>query len=60
MSRNENLYQVETSKSSAQFANDFQAVCKKHAFVVNNSDSMSMKKPSGLMAERFLIILICI
>jgi hypothetical protein len=44
MNRNENLYQAETSKSSAQFANDFKAVCKKHAFVINNSDSMYMKE----------------
>ncbi len=43
MNRNENLYQVETSKSSTQFANDFSAVCKKYAFVINNADSMFMK-----------------
>ena len=44
MDRNENLYQAETAKSVAQFAGDFAATCKKYAFVVNNSDSMDMKK----------------
>jgi len=44
MNRNENLYQAVTTKDAAQFARDFEAVCKKYAFVVNNSDSMDMKK----------------
>ncbi|MFH2124692.1 MAG: DUF302 domain-containing protein [Pseudomonadota bacterium] len=44
MNRNENLYQTESAKSVAQFASDFEAVCGKYAFVVNNSDSMDMKK----------------
>lgn len=44
MNRNENLYQAETAKSSAQFASDFEAVCKKYGFVINNSDSMYMKE----------------
>ena len=44
MNRSENLYQAETTKGVAQFARDFTAICKKYAFVVNNSDSMDMKK----------------
>lgn len=43
MNRSENLYQAETSKSAAQFAADFKAVCAKYAFVVNNADTMDMK-----------------
>jgi uncharacterized protein (DUF302 family) len=44
MNRNENLYQTETTKSVAQFVSDFEAVCGKYAFVVNNNSSMDMKK----------------
>ena len=44
MDRSENLYQAETAKSAARFAADFEAVCRKYDFVVNNSDSMDMKK----------------
>ncbi len=44
MNRNENLYQAETTKGAAQFARDFEAVCKKSAFVVNNLDTMDMKQ----------------
>lgn len=47
MDRNENLYQAETTKSAARFAADFEEVCKKYAFVVNNSDTMDMKKTFG-------------
>lgn len=44
MNRSENLYQTETTKGAAQFARDFEGICKKYDFVVNNSDSMDMKK----------------
>lgn len=44
MNRSENLYQTETAKGAARFARDFEAICKKYGFVVNNSDSMDMKK----------------
>lgn len=44
MNRSENLYQTETTKGAAQFAGDFAAICKKYDFVINNSDSMDMKK----------------
>ena len=44
MNRNENLYQAESAKSAALFAADFEAVCRKYAFVVNNSDTLDMKK----------------
>lgn len=44
MNRNEELYQAETSKSAAQFAGDFEKVCGKYAFIVNNRDVMDMKK----------------
>jgi len=60
MNRNENLYQTETAKSAARFASDFEAICGKYAFVVNNSDSMDMKKLSVPMVESFLKILTCI
>lgn len=43
MNRSENLYLAETSKTAAQFAADFEAVCAKYAFVVNNHDTMDMK-----------------
>lgn len=44
MDRNENLYQAETAKSAARFAGDFEAVCGRYGFVVNNSEGMDMKK----------------
>ena len=44
MNRSENLYQTETTKGTAQFARDFEGICKKYDFVVNNSESMDMKK----------------
>ncbi len=44
MNRSENLYVAESSKSPKQFAADFSEVVKKYAFVVNNSDTMDMKK----------------
>ncbi len=57
MDRNKNLYQAETSKSSAQFTVDFATVCRKYDFVVNNSDSMDMKetftKHGGVVADDF-------
>ena len=47
MNRSENLYQGETTKNVAQFAHDFEAICKKYAFVVNNIDNMNMKQTFG-------------
>jgi uncharacterized protein (DUF302 family) len=44
MNRSENLYQAETIKGTARFVRDFEVICKKYGFVVNNSDSMDMKK----------------
>lgn len=40
----ENLYATESEKSVAQFVTDFSEVVKKNAFVVNNFDTMDMKK----------------
>lgn len=40
---NSQVYRTETSKSPAQFAQDFGSVCEKYDFVVNNSDTMDMK-----------------
>jgi len=44
MNRNEDLYCVESEKSVVQFVADFAEVVKKNAFVVNNFDTMDMKK----------------
>ncbi|MEN8257447.1 MAG: DUF302 domain-containing protein [Thermodesulfobacteriota bacterium] len=43
MDRND-LYSTETSKTAAEFAKDFEAVCQKYDFTVNNSDSMDMAR----------------
>ncbi len=44
MNRNEDLYVAESEKSVTQFVADFAEIVKKNAFVVNNSDTMDMKK----------------
>ncbi|MBC8207951.1 MAG: DUF302 domain-containing protein [Desulfobulbaceae bacterium] len=44
MNRNDDLYLADSSKSVAQFAADFEAVCKKYDFTVNNTDTMDMAK----------------
>lgn len=44
MNRNDDLYCVESEKSVAQFVADFSGIVKKNAFVVNNSETMDMKK----------------
>lgn len=44
MNRNDELYCVESDKSVTQFVADFGAVVKKYDFVINNSDTMDMKK----------------
>ncbi len=44
MKRSEELYLAESSKSVAQFAADFETVCKKYDFVLNNSGSMDMAR----------------
>lgn len=44
MNRSEDLYCVESEKSVEQFVADFAEVVKKNAFVINNIDTMNMKK----------------
>lgn len=44
MNREEDLFQAETTKSVARFVSDFEVVCGRYAFVVNNRDTMDMKK----------------
>ncbi|MBC8317160.1 MAG: DUF302 domain-containing protein [Desulfobulbaceae bacterium] len=44
MNRSQDLYATESSKSVEQFARDFTEVVKGNAFVVNNLDTMNMKK----------------
>jgi uncharacterized protein (DUF302 family) len=44
MNRNDDLYCVESEKSVAQFVAGFAEIVKKNAFVVNNSETMDMKK----------------
>lgn len=44
MNRNEELYIAESSKDVRQFVADFVEIVKKNDFVVNNFDSMDMKK----------------
>lgn len=44
MSRNDDLYCVESEKSVTQFVADFAEIVKKNAFVVNNFDAMNMQK----------------
>ncbi|PLX50648.1 MAG: DUF302 domain-containing protein [Desulfobulbaceae bacterium] len=38
------LYVTETDKTPAAFARDFEAVCNKYDFIVNNSQTMDMAK----------------
>lgn len=47
MNRNDDLYCTESSKSVTQFVADFTTVVEQYAFVVNNLDSMDMKKTFG-------------
>jgi uncharacterized protein (DUF302 family) len=44
MKRNDDLYCVESEKSVTQFVADFAEIVKNNAFVVNNFDTMDMKK----------------
>ena len=44
MNRSDDLYCVESEKSVTQFVADFAEMVKKNAFVVNNYDTMDMKK----------------
>ena len=44
MDRNDDLYCTESSKSVSQFVADFSDTVKQYAFVVNNFESMDMKK----------------
>lgn len=44
MNRNDDLYCTESSKSVTQFVSDFTGVVQQYAFVVNNFESMDMKK----------------
>lgn len=47
MNRNDDLYCTESSKSVKQFVSDFTAVVQQYAFVVNNLETMDMKKTFG-------------
>ena len=57
MNRNQDLYTTESTKSVEQFVGDFAEVVKKNAFVVNNLDTMNMKKTftehGGKVSEDF-------
>lgn len=44
MNREKDVYRVESKKSVAQFVDDFIAVANKYDFVVNNFETMDMKK----------------
>ncbi len=44
MNRSEDLYIAESEKSVKHFAADFTDIVKKNDFVVNNSETMDMKK----------------
>ena len=44
MNRNDDLYCTESSKGVSQFVSDFTDTVKKYDFVVNNFESMDMKK----------------
>ncbi|OKY76225.1 MAG: hypothetical protein BM485_02955 [Desulfobulbaceae bacterium DB1] len=44
MNRNEDLYVTESAKSVSRFVADFAAIVKANGFVVNNLDTMDMKK----------------
>ena len=47
MNRNEYLYCAESDKSVKDFVADFTNVVQQYAFVVNNLDTMDMKKTFG-------------
>jgi uncharacterized protein (DUF302 family) len=47
MNRNDDLYCTESSKSVSQFVSDFAGVVQQYAFVVNNLETMDMKKTFG-------------
>ena len=47
MNRNDDLYCTESSKSVSQFVSDFADVVQQYAFVVNNLETMDMKKTFG-------------
>ncbi len=47
MNRNDDLYVAESGKSVSQFVADFSEIVKENAFVVNNFDTMDMKKTFG-------------
>ena len=44
MKRNNDLYITDTNKSVKQFVSDFAKIVEQYSFVVNNSNSMDMKK----------------
>lgn len=44
MNRSEDLYIAESEKSVSRFAADFTDIVKKNDFIVNNFDTMDMKK----------------
>ncbi|MCP3671723.1 MAG: DUF302 domain-containing protein [Gammaproteobacteria bacterium] len=44
LNRNKDLYCTESNKSVSQFASDLADTVKRYAFVVNNLDTMDMKK----------------
>lgn len=44
MNRSEDLYIAESGKSVSRFVGDFAEIVKKNDFVINNADSMDMKK----------------
>ncbi len=57
MNRNDDLYSVESEKSVAQFVKDFGAIVQKYDFVINNVDTMDMRKTfsehGGAVADDF-------
>ena len=44
MDKTQDLYLAQSDKSPAQFAADFEGICNKYDFTVNNSDTMDMAK----------------
>jgi len=57
MNRDVDLYRTESKKSVAQFVADFHDIGKKYDFVVNNFESMDMKKTfrehGGVVPDEF-------
>lgn len=57
MNRNDDLYSVESDKSVAQFVSDFSEIARANEFVINNADTMDMKKTfrahGGTVPEEF-------